>query len=1033
MLPVSLSLKGIYSYQTEQTIDFSRLTQNRLFGIFGSVGSGKSTILEAITLALYDETERINKKENRKYNLMNLKSNDLMVDFVFLGGRENKKYRFHVKSRRNSKRFEDVKTFERSRYEWCEQKNDWIPIETEAEDILGLTYENFRRTIIIPQGKFQEFLQLGKTDRTKMLEQIFQLEQFDMLNQASALEKENKSALDQLKGQLQGLEAVDGEALNGMIKEQLDLVDKLDQNKQKYDEHQKVLKEVETLAETLKELEQVKKDLAQFKDEKEDIDQREAFLLLYNNCFANFKEDINRVTELEFEKNKLESSCQHLEEEGKVLQTQREILEKKQQAFEAEHTNKASLELLLQDIRLIHKMAKERQQASFSFKVYNEAKQKFKQFCVEVFDQNETVITQKQKAREKILLDQNKRIPDRQTVSRVRSWFQYDDVLKVEQEKLDEKNQEIAVRLKKTGSEKINIYRASGLDRWIEDDWSHLKFGELKASLEREKQKVEQEQNKLQEQKIELNTQLKLESIARHLKDGCACPVCGSTQHPQKLEAGTVERKLRDLEQKKQSLQEKLGCIADTLERLSTLKAQYKERVLTQKELSKEVMACQQKRAEHKKSFQWNGYKLDTEVEWIEIEQKLERYEEKWELVDQYTSELEELRKKQEVLQREKDQLQKELTAVAESKNRSEVAMDTLKGQLEKLSWNDYAQMQMPEIIAIGKSFRSALEAYEKLEIQKQELEEKIKENITRKKELQKLLQQQNKALTERTQQLHSNVEASEFKSLEEIKLILGKRIDAQKEQNSINTFRQRFSNAEQKLEDLSKKVKGKTYDQTVHRDLQIQNLELQKVMDEQKAQLGGLKNEIQKLQQTLKRKKELFKEQERLDTRKENIGTIKKMFHSKGFVDFVSSLKLKNLCETANDRFSRLSYNHLSLELNRDNQFMVRDFMNGGALRSVKTLSGGQTFQASLCLAIALADIVNQHRGEQADFFFLDEGFGALDKDSLQIVFEALQSLRKENKIIGVISHVEDLKDEIDTYLQIQNGDAGSQIARSW
>ena len=80
--------------------------------------------------------------------------------------------------------------------------------------------------------------------------------------------------------------------------------------------------------------------------------------------------------------------------------------------------------------------------------------------------------------------------------------------------------------------------------------------------------------------------------------------------------------------------------------------------------------------------------------------------------------------------------------------------------------------------------------------------------------------------------------------------------------------------------------------------------------------------------------------------------------------------------------------------------------------------MSGGQKFQASLCLALALADSISSAHRE--NFFFLDEGFGSLDKNSLQIVFETLQSLRKENRVVGIISHVEEMQQEIERYIHV-------------
>ena len=93
MIPVKLTIQGLYSYQDRQTINFTQLTSANLFGIFGVVGSGKSSILEAITFAIYGKTDRLNLSgDNRNYNMMNLKSNELLIEFVFETGKDQTAY-----------------------------------------------------------------------------------------------------------------------------------------------------------------------------------------------------------------------------------------------------------------------------------------------------------------------------------------------------------------------------------------------------------------------------------------------------------------------------------------------------------------------------------------------------------------------------------------------------------------------------------------------------------------------------------------------------------------------------------------------------------------------------------------------------------------------------------------------------------------------------------------------------------------------------------------------------------------------------
>ena len=156
----------------------------------------------------------------------------------------------------------------------------------------------------------------------------------------------------------------------------------------------------------------------------------------------------------------------------------------------------------------------------------------------------------------------------------------------------------------------------------------------------------------------------------------------------------------------------------------------------------------------------------------------------------------------------------------------------------------------------------------------------------------------------------------------------------------------------------------------------------------------------------------------------------MRNLFNSAGFVQYVSSIYLKQLCDNANVRFHRMTRNQLSLKMNDNNDFEIIDYLNEGRSRSVKTLSGGQSFQVSLSLALALAESVQTNAKSEKNFFFIDEGFGTQDADAVNIVFETLMSLQKENRIVGIISHVDELKDRIPVALQItKDEERGSLI----
>lgn len=175
---------------------------SRTFGIFGAVGSGKSSILEAISFALYGETERLNARDRRTYNMMNLKSNRSYIEFDFINS-ENKNTARHV-NLKGILKFWRCKTPSVTFYEW--KNNNWIPLDhSNAEQIVGLSYANFKRTIIIPQGQFKEFLELGAADRTNMMKEIFGLQRFDLQNNVSLINSKTAQNLISWKDNWKGL------------------------------------------------------------------------------------------------------------------------------------------------------------------------------------------------------------------------------------------------------------------------------------------------------------------------------------------------------------------------------------------------------------------------------------------------------------------------------------------------------------------------------------------------------------------------------------------------------------------------------------------------------------------------------------------------------------------------------------------------------------------------------------------------------------------------------------------------------------
>ena len=227
MKPIRLKIKGLNSFEDTQEIDFERLTKKGIFGIFGPTGSGKSTILDGITLSLYGEISR------KSSNFINVNCNNLYVSYQFqISEKEIRTYRVEREFKRDQKsgnvrsKSARIISIEGPTEKILEEgaKN----VTEKCEKILGLKLEDFTRTVVLPQGKFSEFLKLEGKDRRNMLERLFNLQKYgdDLSFKLNLRNTEEKRKFDELNGQLKGYEEINKEILENKIKE----IKKLDNN-----------------------------------------------------------------------------------------------------------------------------------------------------------------------------------------------------------------------------------------------------------------------------------------------------------------------------------------------------------------------------------------------------------------------------------------------------------------------------------------------------------------------------------------------------------------------------------------------------------------------------------------------------------------------------------------------------------------------------------------------------------------------------------------------------------------------------------
>lgn len=233
-------------------------------------------------------------------------------------------------------------------------------------------------------------------------------------------------------------------------------------------------------------------------------------------------------------------------------------------------------------------------------------------------------------------------------------------------------------------------------------------------------------------------------------------------------------------------------------------------------------------------------------------------------------------------------------------------------------------------------------------------------------------------------------------------------------------------------LQRINEKLQGQTIDAEDWEIFQNRRSKLQDQLAELNKQLILLEAEQADMQIRLKAKQDILDKKQILDQEYGLLEDLENLFKGKRFVDFIARTQLSYIAREASNNLKDITRGRYALEINADGDFIIRDDFNGGVRRATHTLSGGETFLCSLALALALSSHIQLGRAS-LEFFFLDEGFGSLDPDTLDIVIDSLESLHSDTLSVGVISHVEELKQRVPRKLIVSQavpGVSGSTVS---
>lgn len=1006
MIPIQLSLQGVYSYQQKQIIDFQSLTSAGLFGIFGKVGSGKSSIIEAITFVLYGESDRLN-KSGFAYNITNLRSDILDIDYVFSVA--SQRYRFRAEGKRQ-KQFNNVK-INRFAWKWDNDNNDWLPIETDVEKVLGLKYGDFRRTVIIPQGNFQEFLELSKVERSTMMQTLFGLERFDLSENNKKLKEQNDLTINTLETQLVELGGISSEAITNLENEQNNTSSEIKKLEKQLIEALASEATLKQLFDDLKDTDAKKGRLENLQKNVPLIEEKKVQLKLFRDIFTFFKPVYDNLINL---KNEIKDASKEAEDAHNQLVAANELVEKlknQEQTLSLEYSQRDLLKSQAEDLFIIAKITELNQKLT----AINDAKNKQKNLAEQLQQQ---LKTEKDKSlafieKKNSLKSQN---IDIQSITNLLHWHEQNENLINEKNELwrkaneeHEKAQQINAQKLKFNSDFINtIHENTSFDDIV--DLIEYTIVAFNAKIEQNEQ-----------DKVTLSQRLALFNHAHALIDGEPCPLCGSEHHPNRLSDNEDwEELLRDNEKQKNEFQNaKKLLLQQQIEAVKfnthlQIFEKDKENIKNQFEDKKKAIA------EHEAKFTWQSFEINDKSKAIEAQNAFNNWVKQLELID---NQLEQLQNNiQQIENKQRNEIEPDLKEIELKEQATFTELSLLQKQIKTLQITDYQKFNEKEIEtkanALLQKHESIGKDYEAIKNTLQVAQNNETSCATKTEQLQLSL---GKVLAKQEIANLKVAESLQFLNLTEIadaEKILALQLNIQTEEQVIESFGQSLKIAEHEYQIAHEKIIGKTFNEQQLSENQLTINTLKKSIDDENQKLGALKKQIDLAKINILRQKTIQKDLDKATLRKENLATLDGLFRGQGFVNYASKVYLQNLVAIANERFVKMTQRQLKLQLTQDNDFEVLDLLNGGRNRSVKTLSGGQKFQASLCLALALTDSISGEHRE--NFFFLDEGFGALDKNALQVVFETLQSLRKENRVIGIISHVEDMQLEIENYIHV-------------
>lgn len=1000
MMPISLTLSAFGPYPDTITIDFESFQEDGLFLITGPTGSGKTMIFDAMIFALYGKTSgQIRQTDSLRCDHA-LNEIPTFVEFSFSLHQQNytikRNPKYYLEGKKTPKQPSALLTLPDGKMvEGIKEVNQ------KMISLLGVDDQQFKQICMIAQGEFTKLIMASSDEREKVLRELFHSETYQKLE-------------EKLKVHLKTYQ----DKYDLLLNKRKDLMQEL-----QVEDHQEYLsKQTKLIASQQKEYDDLKKDLDQKKEQLQ-------LYRLQNQRLIQLKDLKQQFQDLKKQENDYQKLNKTVDTLKKAQETNYLYISYIKQQKKLQ-TLKLNQEDFLKQLKKLEKDYQEKKVQADFLTVKQQTKEKLqnqiqetKQLINQIYQyQNDYQNLQTLKQQYRMLDEEHKLFLKKK--EKFENGLQRDQERIQSEQQVQSKYELIKQQYVRLNEQKVKVHQLSDYYDQI------LKLNENKSDLQEEYTVVEKQ---VDHEKMQYNQMEKLYFrkqagiFALQLKEDQPCPICGSLHHPHPAQIEKEDITKEKLDQQAKKVKQQEHRLQDILQKI-LLSNQKKEMLVKQtkqlsselniqEEISKEIFI---KELDHlskdEKRMKKEYLELQDELKYI---QKLKKSV-ALSLKDMSTYESKELKQAQ--------------------------SLENIQVQIHQLSGKLDDSLRQYEIGEVNKNYQQVQKEYRQLSLEIETIQqdyEKVKNKYleikTKISSLNQQIIQEQEIYDELDNKYHTALDA--FINEEEF-------LNLKTQINQISILEKKYQDylislksLNEQIISLENEVKDSTYVdlsslsetiKEVNQQLREKNDDLEKLKIDYSLKEKMIKD-IQKINQQLEKDEDTY--QRYLDLY--NLASGKN--NARVSIErYVLATYFENMLIYANVIMKQLSQGRYQLlrkddaGKGRSQQGLELDVFDqeSGNIRSIKTLSGGESFKAALSLALGLSRMVQDYAGGiELNTLFIDEGFGSLDSQSLDQAMNCLMELHHENKLIGIISHVSDLKDRIERQLVVERKQKQSVI----